>query len=48
MQQMEQQQRYHNELMQAANETNERAVAAVATIPTQNNTTVGEPMNEIA
>jgi hypothetical protein len=48
MQLMEQQQRHHNELIQAANETNERAVAAVANIPIQNNTTGGEPMNEIA
>ena len=30
MSQMEQQQRQHNELIHAANETNERAVAAVA------------------
>ena len=59
MSQMEQQQRQHNELIHAANETNERAVAAVAAadaavavavsiMQTQNNGTDGEQMNDIA
>jgi len=44
---MEQQQRQHNELIQAASET--PGPAAVVDIATQNNVADGgEPMNEIA